>query len=96
MMSLFDILQGCDASVLLDDSDTIVSEKSAKPNANSLRGFSIIDEIKAQLEEACPETVSCADILALVARGATVLVSNPKNQYDDQNFMYINLNFKVY
>ncbi|XP_057544826.1 peroxidase 9 [Amaranthus tricolor] len=70
-------VQGCDASVLLDDSDTIVSEKSAKPNANSLRGFSIIDEIKAQLEEACPETVSCADILALVARGATVLSGGP-------------------
>lgn len=70
------MLQGCDASVLLDDSSAIVSEKNAGPNKNSLRGFKVIDEIKAKLEKACPHTVSCADILALSARGATVLVSN--------------------
>ena len=69
------LLQGCDASVLLDDSATIVSEKNSGPNKNSLRGFEVIDEIKAKLEEACPQTVSCADILALAARGSTVLVS---------------------
>ncbi|KAL2892747.1 Peroxidase 9 [Bienertia sinuspersici] len=67
-------VKGCDASLLLDDSDNFVSEKSAKPNANSLRGFSVIDEVKATLEEVCPETVSCADIIALVARAATVLL----------------------
>ena len=67
--------QGCDASVLLDNSTTILSEKGAAPNVNSLRGFAVIDEIKAELEEACPLTVSCADIVALAARGSTVLVS---------------------
>lgn len=70
-------MQGCDASVLLDDSATIVSEKNSLPNRNSLRGFEVIDEIKAKLEEACPQTVSCADIVALAARDSTVLVSNP-------------------
>lgn len=70
-------VQGCDASVLLDDSDSIVSEKNAGPNRNSLRRFEVIDEIKAKLEEACPETVSCADILALAARGSTVLSGGP-------------------
>lgn len=70
-------VQGCDASVLLDDSAAFVSEKRATPNANSLRGFTVIDEIKARLEAACPETVSCADILALVARGASVLSGGP-------------------
>ncbi|KMT20702.1 hypothetical protein BVRB_1g006770 [Beta vulgaris subsp. vulgaris] len=70
-------VQGCDASILLDDSATFVSEKRAKPNANSLRGFEVIDEIKAMLEDACPQTVSCADILALVARGASVLSGGP-------------------
>lgn len=66
--------QGCDASVLLDNSESIVSEKEAGPNKNSLRGFDVIDEIKHTLEEACPLTVSCADILALAARDAVVLV----------------------
>lgn len=70
-------MQGCDASVLLDDSATIVSEKNSLPNRNSLRGFEVIDEIKAKLEEVCPQTVSCADIVALAARDSTVLVSNP-------------------
>jgi peroxidase len=53
-----------------------VSEKNAMPNKNSLRGFEVIDQIKAQLEEACPNTVSCADIVALAARGSTILVRN--------------------
>lgn len=70
-------VQGCDASVLLDDSAKIVSEKNSGPNKNSLRGFEVVDEIKAELEEACPQTVSCADILALAARGSTVLSGGP-------------------
>ncbi|KAF9619395.1 hypothetical protein IFM89_006582 [Coptis chinensis] len=69
--------QGCDASVLLDNSATIKSEKQAGPNKNSLRGFKVIDEMKAKLEQACPETVSCADLLALAARGSTVLSGGP-------------------
>ncbi|RDX71239.1 Peroxidase 9, partial [Mucuna pruriens] len=70
-------VQGCDASILLDDSATIVSEKNSGPNKNSVRGFEVIDEIKSKLEEACPQTVSCADILALAARGSTVLSGGP-------------------
>ncbi|KAI3460349.1 hypothetical protein Pfo_017012 [Paulownia fortunei] len=68
---------GCDASVLLDDSTTIVSEKNSGPNKNSLGGFQVIDEIKAKLEQVCPHTVSCADILALAARDSTVLSGGP-------------------
>ncbi|OVA06199.1 Plant peroxidase [Macleaya cordata] len=70
-------VQGCDASILLDDSSTIASEKRSNPNKNSIRGFEVIDEIKAQLEAACPQTVSCADIVALAARGSTVLSGGP-------------------
>ncbi|XP_010461467.1 PREDICTED: peroxidase 9 isoform X1 [Camelina sativa] len=70
-------VQGCDASILLDDSATIRSEKNAGPNKNSIRGFQVIDEIKAKLEQVCPQVVSCADILALAARGSTVLSGGP-------------------
>jgi peroxidase len=69
-------LQGCDTSVLLDDTEDVVSEKNAIPNKNSIRGFEeVIDEIKAALEEACPHTVSCADTIALAARASTALVN---------------------
>ncbi|CAI9281656.1 unnamed protein product [Lactuca saligna] len=70
-------VQGCDASVLLDDNVMFASEKTSGPNSNSIRGFEVIDEIKSKLEEACPQTVSCADILALAARGSTVLSGGP-------------------
>ncbi|KAF8642547.1 hypothetical protein HU200_067225 [Digitaria exilis] len=70
-------VQGCDASVLLDDSPTITGEKNAGPNANSLRGYEVIDSIKSQVEAACPGTVSCADILALAARDGVNLLSGP-------------------
>lgn len=65
-------MQGCDGSVLLE-SPTNQSEKYAFPNL-SLRGFQIIDKVKTAVEKACPMVVSCADILALVARDVTVAV----------------------
>lgn len=61
--------QGCDASVLLDG-----GEKTAPANANSLRGFEVIDNIKTQLESSCPGVVSCADILSVAARDSVVAV----------------------
>ena len=68
-------LQGCDGSILLDDTSTFTGEKSAGPNANSARGFEVIDAIKTQVEASCKATVSCADILALAARDGVNLVS---------------------
>uniref|UniRef100_A0A453SEZ3 Plant heme peroxidase family profile domain-containing protein n=1 Tax=Aegilops tauschii subsp. strangulata TaxID=200361 RepID=A0A453SEZ3_AEGTS len=68
-------VNGCDGSILLDDTSTFIGEKNAGPNANSARGFEVIDAIKTQVEAACRATVSCADILALAARDGVNLVS---------------------
>ncbi|PHU27081.1 Peroxidase 15 [Capsicum chinense] len=70
-------VKGCDASLLLDSRGSIVTEKRSNPNRNSARGFDVIDEIKSALEKECPQTVSCADILALAARDSTVLAGGP-------------------
>ncbi|KAK7302111.1 hypothetical protein RJT34_12991 [Clitoria ternatea] len=56
---------------------TLKGEKNALPNKNSIRGFEVIDTIKAALEKACPSTVSCADLLALAAREAVYLSRGP-------------------
>lgn len=69
-------MQGCDGSVLLDDTSTFTGEKTAGPNANSIRGFEVIDKIKKAVDKACyGSVVSCADILAVAARDSVNLVS---------------------
>ncbi|KAM2721688.1 peroxidase 4-like [Malus sylvestris] len=70
-------VNGCDASVLLDDTSNFVGEKTAVPNNNSIRGFEVVDGIKAKLEKACPGVVSCADLLALAARDSVVYLGGP-------------------
>ncbi|KAL3502195.1 hypothetical protein ACH5RR_036644 [Cinchona calisaya] len=70
-------VQGCDASVLLDETSTIQSEKTALGNNNSARGFEVIEAAKSEVEKICPGVVSCADILTLAARDASEAVGGP-------------------
>ncbi|XP_054825502.1 peroxidase 11-like [Prosopis cineraria] len=70
-------VQGCDGSVLLDDTVTLKGEKKASTNIHSLKGFDLIDRIKNMVESDCPGIVSCADLLTIAARDAVILVGGP-------------------
>ncbi|XP_050229535.1 peroxidase 27-like [Mercurialis annua] len=70
-------VRGCDGSVLLNATKSSQQvEKDALPNL-SLRGYQIIDRVKSALEKECPRVVSCADIVAIVARDVTVASKGP-------------------
>lgn len=71
-------VNGCDASILLDQTSSIDSEKNAGPNVNSARGFEVIDRIKSAVDKACGRpVVSCADILTVAARDSVVALGGP-------------------
>ncbi|CAN6553731.1 unnamed protein product [Malus baccata var. baccata] len=67
------VVRGCDASILLNHQ---ASERRAFAS-RTLRGFEVIDDIKAELERQCPKTVSCADILTAATRDATIIAGGP-------------------
>ncbi|XP_043725371.1 peroxidase P7-like [Telopea speciosissima] len=70
-------VNGCDGSILLDDTSSFTGEKNANPNRNSARGFDVIDNIKTAVEKVCPGVVSCADIVATAARDSVVTLGGP-------------------
>ncbi|CAA0836483.1 Peroxidase 21 [Striga hermonthica] len=69
-------LISCDASLLLDNANGIISEKS-ESRSFGMRNFKYINTIKEALEKECPMTVSCADIIALTARDGVALLGGP-------------------
>lgn len=71
------LVRGCDASVMLTAWNKTATERGAVPSYG-LRGFAEIEQIKAKVEEACPLTVSCADIIVMAARDAVYLCDGPR------------------
>lgn len=75
------VAAGCDASILLNSTATVQAEKDA-PISATLGKFEVINDIKANVEAACPGVVSCADILALAAVNAVRLTGGPSFDID--------------
>lgn len=67
---------GCDASILLDTQPGIRSEMESEGNFG-IRDIRFIDSIKGAVELVCPNTVSCADILAMAARDCVSITRGP-------------------
>nr|XP_017192288.2 peroxidase 5-like [Malus domestica]XP_028946727.1 peroxidase 5-like [Malus domestica]XP_028946728.1 peroxidase 5-like [Malus domestica] len=73
-------VKGCDASILLDSTPSNEPVEMQSPANGGIRGIEVIEEIKARLEQECPETVSCADILAFATREAVAFSGLPRHQ----------------
>nr|GLL34278.1 peroxidase 6-like [Ipomoea trifida] len=72
------VVGGCDASLLIASNAHTTAERDAELN-RSLPGdaFDLIVRLKTALELECPNTVSCADILAVAARNLVSMVGGP-------------------
>ncbi|KAJ1293488.1 hypothetical protein BS78_01G071900 [Paspalum vaginatum] len=71
-------VEGCDGSVLIDSTAGQQAEKDASDNRSlAFEGFDTVQSAKAAVEAACPDTVSCADVLALATRDAIALSGGP-------------------
>ncbi|CAA0167225.1 unnamed protein product [Arabidopsis thaliana] len=68
-------VRGCDGSVLLKSAKND-AERDAVPNL-TLKGYEVVDAAKTALERKCPNLISCADVLALVARDAVAVIGGP-------------------
>ncbi|CAN6309222.1 unnamed protein product [Urochloa humidicola] len=71
-------VEGCDGSVLIDSTQGNQAEKDASDNKSlAFEGFDTVQGAKAAVEAACPDTVSCADVLALATRDAIAMSGGP-------------------
>ncbi|MBA0728881.1 hypothetical protein Golax_023195, partial [Gossypium laxum] len=70
-------INGCDGSLLLDSTCSFQTEKNAHGNLNFVRGFLVIDKIKAKVDRVCGRpVVSCADILVNLVKERELLTSD--------------------
>lgn len=77
-MLVFNCLQGCDASILLDsDSNQGITSETLSNKNFGIKHRESIEKIKLIVEALCPGQVSCADILALAAREAVAYAGGP-------------------
>ncbi|KAJ3679528.1 hypothetical protein LUZ60_017539 [Juncus effusus] len=70
------MVEGCDGSVLVKGNRT----ERTDPANLSLGGFEVVESAKRLLEDMCPGTVSCADIVVLAARDAVAITGGPSVQ----------------
>lgn len=71
-------VEGCDGSVLIESTPGNQAEKDASDNKSlASEGFDTVRSAKAAVEAACPDTVSCADVLALATRDAISMSGGP-------------------
>nr|POE81013.1 peroxidase 29 [Quercus suber] len=70
-------VQGCDASILVDPTEGNVSSEMASVRNFGIRKRELISIVKSMVEAACPQKVSCADILILAAREAVAMSGGP-------------------
>jgi peroxidase len=64
---------GCDGSIMIEGSG---GEMSSDGNFGVKR-LDIINSVKSDMEQMCPGTVSCADIIALAGRDAVAFNGGP-------------------
>ncbi|KAF8380719.1 hypothetical protein HHK36_028209 [Tetracentron sinense] len=68
-------VEGCDGSIMITSTAENKAERDAEINWSLAGdGYDIVDRAKKVLETACPGVVSCADILAILARDVDVMV----------------------
>ncbi|KAL5564568.1 hypothetical protein UlMin_027732 [Ulmus minor] len=72
------LLNGCDASILISSTPFNTTERDADIN-RSLPGdgFNVVVRAKIALKLACPNTVSCTDILAVATLDLVTMVGGP-------------------
>ncbi|KAF1877755.1 hypothetical protein Lal_00038064 [Lupinus albus] len=70
------MVKSCDASLLLVTGGGVVSEQTAE-RSFGMRNFKYVNIIKDAVEQECPLTVSCADIVALSARDGIAMLGGP-------------------
>ncbi|GLJ46039.1 hypothetical protein SUGI_0970010 [Cryptomeria japonica] len=71
-------VEGCDASVVIQSTENNQAEKDFEDNLSLAGdGFDTVTKAKEAIENICPNTVSCADILAIATRDVIKLAGGP-------------------